>query len=284
MVLFLLELKEMSSTPLSFIERGVYNLYVPTPFYHMSLAEELLKQSELINAIRQKLETYRCAFLLGNTVPDVQVFSGQKREETHFFTLPILKGAHLAWKVFLKRYPELAEVNKLPQEQAVFVAGYLCHLLADWYWMKEIYLPVFGPTCLWGTFRERLHLHNVLRTQLDLHALATLSPGLGVCLAKVQPEGWLPFIEDKYVLEWRDFLASQLKPGVQPKTVDVFSERGRTSPEAFYDLLNSEERMEKEVFVHLPRSRLEKTRQKALKESGQLLLKYWANSANEGIL
>jgi len=284
MVLFLRELKDMSSTPLSFVVRGVYNLYVPTPFYHMSLAEELLKQSELIDAIRLKLKTYQCAFLLGNTVPDVQVFSGQTREETHFFTLPILKGAHLAWKVFLKRYPELAEVNKLTQEQAVFVAGYLCHLLADWYWMKEIYLPVFGPACLWGTFRERLHLHNVLRTQLDLHALATLSPGLGVCLAKVQPEGWLPFVEDKYVLEWRDFLASQLKPGAQPKTVDVFSERGRTSPETFYDILNSEERMEKEVFVHLQRSRLEKNKQKALKESGQLLQKYWTNSTNEGSL
>src|SRR5690606_38082853 len=132
---------------------------------------------------------------LGNTAPDVQVVSGQPRPATHFFTLPIDESAAPPWKLMLRAYPSLARPGQLPPAQAAFLAGYLCHLLADWLWIKDLYAPTFGPQCAWSTFTHRLYLHNVLRAFLDRQALDSLPASSGFCLQGVSPQGWLPFVE-----------------------------------------------------------------------------------------
>ena len=71
---------------------------MPTPFYHLSLAQELLTHPSLPEPINQFLRMRRCEFMFGNTAPDVQVVSGQARQETHFFNLPILAGDRPAWE------------------------------------------------------------------------------------------------------------------------------------------------------------------------------------------
>ena len=62
---------------------------MPTPIQHLAIAEQLLRDSTLPGAIRDRLLEQRGAFLFGNTAPDVQTVSGQLRETTHFFDIPL---------------------------------------------------------------------------------------------------------------------------------------------------------------------------------------------------
>jgi hypothetical protein len=257
---------------------------VPTPFYHLSIAADLFhivsQAGEIPTRARGWLAGQRCAFLLGNTAPDVQVVSGQTRQATHFFSLPIEEAAPPPWELLLQAYPWLGDPARLAPDHAAFLAGYLCHLLADWRWIREIYAPVFGPECAWASFPQRLTLHNVLRAYLDRQVLAGLPDNSGLCLEGVDPQGWLPFVDDAPLRQWRDFISRQLHPGAAAQTVEVFAARGGISPQAFHSLLDSEERMEAEVFARLPRQRLLTYRQALLAESTRLLQGYLSRPGN----
>ena len=247
---------------------------MPTPFYHLSLAEELLSHPGLADAVRQFLETFYGEFLFGNTAPDVQVVSGQAREATHFFSLPIQVNDHPAWKCMLSEHPHLAGAGKLDAAQAAFLAGYLCHLQADWNWVMDIFAPKFGPDCTWGTFSQRLYYHNVLRSYLDLHIVDNLPAGIDTCLSQVAPANWLPFVQDRHLVDWRNFLTPQLEPGGTIQTVEVFSSRqGICAPE-YYALLQSEERMEQEIFTQLPLAGVKEYNLKVLDENISFLNEY----------
>ena len=253
---------------------------MPTPFYHLHVAEEILNQPGFPQALRQRISSERGAFLLGNTAPDVQVVSGQERPETHFFTLPIRPDSQPAWDRMLAVHPVLARPENLPSAQTAFLAGYLCHLQADWSWIRDIFLPVFGPTRNWGTFPERLYLHNVLRAYLDRQIMAALPEETAALLSSAEPAGWLPFVEDRYLREWRDWVARQLEPGAEAQTVEVFAARQGISPQTFYQLLDSEERMDEEVFSHLARSRVHQYRERLI-ESNLLLLQTYLATADK---
>ena len=81
---------------------------------------------------------------------------------------------------------------------------------------------------------------------------------MDICLSQVEPDGWLPFVEDFYLCEWRDYLFPQLEPGAPPNRGSFFLSTGNSTPE-FYALLASEERMQTEVFEHLPLQRVDIT-------------------------
>ncbi len=251
-----------------------YNGRVPTPFYHLWIAEKLLAHPELHPAVRGLLWQQRGEFLLGNTAPDVQSVSGQDREVTHFFDLPIRLTAPRPWKHILDQHPSLAQPLGLPAAQRAFLAGYLCHLQADWLWVRDIFAPIFGPFRFWGTFGQRLYLHNVLRAYLDRGVVAELPVDTGIALEVVSPDGWLPFVQNRFICEWRDFLASQLQPGAAVQTVEVFAARQGVDPDRFYGLINSEARMDAEVFSRLPRPQLERYLQTLISDNLRLLQDY----------
>ncbi|HEX7973784.1 MAG TPA: zinc dependent phospholipase C family protein [Anaerolineales bacterium] len=249
---------------------------MPTPFYHLSVAEDLLTRPGLSSEALDILQQHRPAFLLGNTAPDVQTVSGQERQVTHFFDLPIFPGTQPAWERLLARCPSLVyrNGNHLPQDQAAFLAGYLCPLQADWLWVLQIFAPVFGPHSTWQTFSQRLYLHNVLRAYLDQHILRELPSSLGLDLAQASPSRWLPFVQDSHLREWRDLLAQQLRPGASVQTVEVFAARQGIAPDEYYRLLASEERLDQEIFARLPRRSLEAYRRELLEENTRLLNAY----------
>lgn len=251
-----------------------YNFAVPTPFYHLSIANHLLDHPQLPAAVARQLKKQRCAFLFGNTAADVQVVSGQSRQETHFFEMPLRPAATLPWLRMLAIYPQLACPRHLPEEQAFFLAGYLCHLLADWLWIKEIFIPVFGPARTWGTFSQRIYLHNVLRSYLDRQILLDLRHDTQFCLVKVSPDHWLPFASDLALQAWRDLLSPQLLPGAEVQTVEVFAARQGIATQEYYALLDSNERMQQEIFNILPLSVIEAYRLKLLQASIKLLEEY----------
>jgi hypothetical protein len=251
-----------------------YNFIVPTPFFHLRIGEDLIQHPTLPEPIRVILSDQRGAFLFGNTAPDVQVVSGQDRTATHFFDLPIQPSDPQPWKRLLESYPGLGLIERIEPSQAAFLAGYLCHLLADWNWVGEIFAPVFGPHSNWGAFRQRLYLHNVLRSYLDLRLLPELSNHMETWLAAVEPDGWLPFVSDRHLTEWRDILTPQFQPGAAAQTVEVFALRQGIPSESYYGLLNSAERMQVEIFSHLPYQQLDDFKQRLLGESAWLLERY----------
>jgi hypothetical protein len=243
---------------------------MPTPFYHLSIAEEVRAHPALPEDLRARLGREWPAFLLGNTAPDVQVVSGQKREATHFFQVPPQGETHPADRL-LAEYPILADLAALSPARAAFLAGYRCHLAADFDWIRTLFLPIFGPRAGWETFPHRLYIHNILRTWLDEQVLPGLPGDIAACLAAAEPQGWLPFVQDRHLAQWRDYLQAQLLPGAASRTVEVFARRQGLSPEDFAALLGSEDRLEAEVFAHAPRQVLVEYRQRLLETSLQLV-------------
>jgi hypothetical protein len=244
---------------------------MPTPFTHLAVAAELLAAGALPEAVPAALP----AFLLGNIAPDVQVVSGQTREATHFFPVP-LDGAPPAERVLLAQYPGLAPLGERPPAQAVFLAGYLAHLVFDQFWVRMIFEPVFGPAQTWGeNFKERLYLHNVLRAHWDALDLARLGPTTAVELAAAEPAAWLPFVEDTHLGAWRDWVAGQLGEAGGSRTVEVFANRMGADPAIFAALLASPDELQDRLFRRLPPGALDEYRAEALAESLAVIQRYW---------
>jgi hypothetical protein len=156
------------------------------------------------------------------------------------------------------------------------LCGYLCHLQADWYWQQDIFAPGFGPTLEWDTFRRRLFLHNVLRTYLDLRIFEELPAGTGACLADINPKGWLPFVQDTDLNNWKNILSQQFQPGASPRTVEVFAKRQQIPPEEYYRLILSEEQMQNEIFTHISLAELQSFRDNLIVQNLQLIQEYFS--------
>ena len=250
---------------------------MPTPFYHLFIAEQVLRQKVMSAAVQQLLQTYQEAFLLGSTAADVQTISGQKRKETHFFKLPYKDNTLPPWELLFIKYPQLRDAWSLRPDQAAFLAGYLCHLQADWLWILEIFLPNFEYEKQWGSYRDMVYYHNVLRAYVDQQISAQLPKDLRYVLSKAAPHQWLPFVIDSDLYMWRDVIVEQFFPNSQPKTVEVFAARQKIDPQKFYELINSEKRMDEVIFTHIPRQRLSAF-QTLLVSAHQRLLKHWFSS------
>ncbi|MCJ7700244.1 MAG: hypothetical protein MUO62_01565 [Anaerolineales bacterium] len=94
------------------------------------MAESLLTDESLPEEIRQLLTGNPSAFLLGHVAPDVQVVSGQKREETHFFRLPVAEYDTIPWEKIYQTYPELTPARVGSSAHAAF--------------LSRIFLPLAG--------------------------------------------------------------------------------------------------------------------------------------------
>ena len=250
---------------------------MPTPFYHLSLAHEIAQHPGLPQGVQVRLRQHAEAFLFGKTAPDVQVVSGLRREATHFFSIPPDSDVP-AWRRMLEVHPDLSNAAALPTDQAVFLAGYFCHLQADETWIFDLFLPVFGPEAEWADFRRRLFLHNVLRAYLDRQVLDELPSDTGQRLHACRPGDWLPFAGPADLAEWRDYLAEQLQPGAKVLTAEVFAGRQGIDPQEFNGLLASQEGMQREIFAHLPRQRLVEFRESVVAKNLQLLREYLSHA------
>jgi hypothetical protein len=246
---------------------------MPTPFTHLAAAEEMLASPELSAEVKAGLQAELPAFLLGNTAPDVQTISGQPRDATHFFKVPMRAGPP-AGAQMLASHLVLSTRTALPAAQAAFIAGYLAHLVFDQLWIRDIFEPFFGEEPAWGTFPERLYLHNVLRADVDARDLERLRPSVPHDLKRAEPNAWLPFVEDSHLRAWRDIIADQLSSGAG-RTVEVFAQRARIDPQEFAALLASPEQMQQRVFSHLPPGLLAEYRAQALAGSTQIISAYW---------
>jgi hypothetical protein len=85
-----------------------YNLIVPTPFDHLSVAEDLMRGLDLPSGTCDYLNHYRPESLFGNTAPNVQTISELPRPATRFSDVPILPGASCP----VKRWDALGKLNR----------------------------------------------------------------------------------------------------------------------------------------------------------------------------
>ena len=249
---------------------------MPTPFTHLATVPELFAHPALPPAVAAALTAELPAFLLGNIAPDVQTVSGQTREATHFFPVPLDPGPP-AVRRLLAAHPALARPAALPAAQAAFLAGYWAHLVFDELWIARVFTPYFGPDAAWGAdFRERLYLHNILRAAWDAADLARLTPLAGPTLAAAEPHGWLPFVEDQHLAAWRDWVADQLRPGAASRTVEVFTQRMSVDPAAFAALLADPAALDRRLYAFVPPAVLAAYRAAATAASGRAITLYFA--------
>jgi len=217
------------------------------------LAEEMLRRDDLSPIVAEFLTEHRGAFLLGNTAPDVRSVSGQDREDSHFYTVPRSSDRRASERL-LAAHPSLAHTDALSRPQTAFVAGYLAHLELDELWLDEVF-QVFVQGS-WAPLRQRLFLHNVLRTWLDYQAQGRLGCHVAQTLQPVRPQGWLAFVRDADLREWRDWLVRQLAPGERMETAEVFAERMGIPASEIDVLARSPDLMEERVFCHFSASAL----------------------------
>jgi hypothetical protein len=152
-----------------------------------------------------------------------------------------------------------------------------CHFAADWMWIS-------GSVCQHSDRGEpepsttgsiyNIYVPIWIRFSLRSPSLASWNS---------QPDHWLPFVKDHYLRVWRDYLARQLAPGAVIETIEVFAARQGISPTEFQELLESEERMEQEIFIHLPRGVLSAYRERVVDASFQLLTSYLGQSRRQTI-
>ena len=244
---------------------------MPTPFYHINVANTLIYQSGYRHGIKDVIKTYQSTFLLGHVAPDIRVISGQAREDTHFYKFPSSDTDLLPWERMQKMYFTCDGIAQADIEYAVFLAGYLCHLQADWLWIKSIYEPYFISNAYWGTFTNREYMHNVLRSYLDLQVVKSMRSETLYNLAQANPKSWLPFIAVNDLFAWRDFLVNQLKPNAPIQTVEIFASRQGISVENYYRLLKNEDEIQDQIFNHMPKDLIEEYWQELLAKNTSLL-------------
>jgi hypothetical protein len=144
-------------------------------------------------------------------------------------------------------------------------------------WVRDIYLPAFGPDAPWDTRPERLLFHNILRAWCDQNDQHRLAADTGVVLAAAQPHQWLPFTADAYLREWRDHLAAQFQPGATIRTVEVFAARHHVPPADFQRVLDSPAELARRVFAHAPREHIEAFYRHGHDEMAALIVNYFNN-------
>jgi len=241
---------------------------MPTPATHLALAQEMLRRNDLSPAARRLLKDQQGPFLLGHTAPDVKTVSGQERETSHFYTIPRTSDRP-AYQALFDAHPELACADRLSTSQATFVAGYIAHLSLDELWLDEVFRRYFLQD--WGPLRDRLFLHNVLRTWLDAQDRASLEETAVQELRQAELDHWLPFIEDEHLRTWRDWLIEQLAPGQTMETAAVFAERLGVQTADIEAVVQSPGQMEKRVFGHFPRYALHFFREQGYKDSVRIV-------------
>jgi hypothetical protein len=248
---------------------------LPTPIKHLRIAERVLVSGTLPGALCEQMERDDAvwgAFFFGHIAPDVQVISRQTRESTHFFALPPT-NRRPAFEVMLATYPHLAQTAALPPAQVAFLAGYLSHLLLDEFWVRDIFFPLFGPGQIWGEQRERILLHNVLRTWLAQRDLPQLQDGIGDLLRKAEPKDWLPFAKDVHLRHWRDLVADQFAPGAEIRTVEIFANRARIPNSEFLALLEPKP-MQERIFSRIPLAEVDRFYDRAFAHTQEFTVSY----------
>lgn len=221
---------------------------MPTPFSHLHVAQRLLTDPALPDSLRRLLAEHRGAFLLGSVAADARVGAGTPREHTHFY----IYGQDIVdhpWRVMLREYPGLLR----PHDSAhrAFVAGYVAHLAMDEFWSLNMVVPHFVRRD-WGTRALRFLMLHIILIYMDERDLGLLESWQPEALRTAQVNGWLPFMTDVDLAFWQTLIYDQIRPGGQSETLEIFGARISHTPAELRAILDSEARMQADLWDHIP--------------------------------
>jgi len=140
-------------------------------------------------------------FLLGSTSPDIRAMTKTQRQDTHFASLDSLYITEGVDRL-LDTYPQFTDSKRVSRHTQAFIAGYICHLIADQTWVIEIYRPYFGNYSLFSDPAEANVYDRALQLKLDSDCQDS------VRAASYKLEGAelgveLPFINKETLKDWR---------------------------------------------------------------------------------
>jgi hypothetical protein len=220
---------------------------MPTPFTHLAFAQRLREDSRIQPSLRALVEAEWGAFLLGSVVADGHTLAGLKREDTHFYAYDRPMKQH-PWLEMLTCHPSLV----LPQSRAhqAFITGCVGHLSMDEVWSVDMLRPHFVER-EWAPRPLRWLMLHILLIYMDERDLAQLPSGMADDLHAVQPHDWLPFLSDESIAGWGDVIYRQIKLGGVSETLDIFGGRINQTPEQLRAILDSPERMQRDLWEHI---------------------------------
>jgi hypothetical protein len=220
---------------------------MPTPFSHLAFAQRLREDRGISSSLRALIEAEWSGFLLGSIAADAQTLGGLKREDTHFYAYDRPMEDH-PWRVMVTQYPALANLGEASQR--AFVTGYVGHLSMDEIWSLHMLHPHFAER-EWAPRQQRFLMLHVLLISMDERDLALLPRDMAGDLCAAQPGNWLPFMGDDTLIQWRDYIYHQIKPGGVSETLEIFGQRVHKTPEEFRAILDSPHQMNNDLWMHI---------------------------------
>lgn len=241
---------------------------MPTPFTHLNISIRLMHDNALNPQERALLRAQEADYLLGSVIVDARP-AGSTRETTHFYDYGKTLPDH-PWRVMFRQFPTIFP----PQDDAhhAFLAGYVAHLAADIYWTRQMLRPYFANG-EWGKDRyDRFYWLHLLLIYMDERDEAAISDAIPPLLRRSEPHGWLPFMPDAVIRDWRDFIAQQLEN--DSETLSIFGGRIGTDPDELRTLLDDPQTMQRNLWDHIPLTLLAEIEQALYEYARQQLLIY----------
>ena len=242
---------------------------MPTPFTHLEIANRLLCDLSIPEAMRTAFRTYEPAFLLGIICADAKV-PRKDREWTHFYAYTRPMDEH-PWRTMMEKYPAL--MHPMNPEHRVFIAAYVAHLATDEHWSRYMLKPHFGDAEWGNNIRWRFFVLNLLMIHLDERDLRTLNYEQAQIMKHCQPQGWLPFIPDDVLVGWRDFVGNQIPDA--SRTLEVLSERVDKTVDELRILVDSPTKMQSYLWNNVPRETLAEIEKDMYGFTREQLIVYW---------
>ena len=213
---------------------------------HLRIAYKLLQDDTLSTQACDIITADVPAYLLGSIVADARVYPGADRELTHFYRYDRPMPDH-PWCEMLRQNPSLAQ-PKTSAERA-FVAGYVAHLGADEYWSRKVLGPYFAQGDWGGDIHWRFFVLHLLLIQLDERDEAAIPPEASKLLREAVPHAWLPFMDDRIIEDWRDYLADQFDG--DSETVEIFAQRVHREPNELRCIVDDPQQMHELFWQHI---------------------------------
>lgn len=242
---------------------------MPTPFTHLEIANRLLCDPQLPEAMQTAFRTYEPAFLLGIICADAKV-PRKDREWTHFYSYTRPMDDH-PWRTMMVQYPAL--MTPMSPEHRVFVAAYVAHLATDEHWSRYMLKPHFGDATWGNNIRWRFFVLNLLMITLDERDLRTLTFDQAQVMKRCHPQDWLPFIPDNVLVEWRDFVGNQIPDA--SLSLEILSERVDKTVEELRILVDSPTKMQSYLWSNVSRETVAEIEIGMYTFTREQLIEYW---------
>ena len=184
----------------------------------------------------------------------------------------------------LQIYPELKQVDKMPQSKQLFLAGYLAHLLYDQIWFMNIIIPHFWKNSSLGKGKHRRLVHLLLLSAYDLDAIAQLPASASSNLTHAVPDDWLPFGTDDALSQWRDMITAQLRPDGEVRTLEIFAKRAELDVETFSSYFYNEAWMNQNVHASVSPEKYNFLKANTCTASIQLITTYLLTTVSSNLI